>query len=340
MRRWASNWLPYAFILLLQLKVVWGAWYLRDLTSGDTSSYYVSAINWYRHWQVDIAWSPLYLAFYGTVMHIVPDAAAATILHRLIIVFAATFTVLAVLRRMLPHALALLVAVWWTVLPINFETLYEVHLFSLLPVLAAWLIIMRRPRTDAMGEWIRGCTLAALVATMFLVRNEMFVAVGVFGTVCFISEFWRWKRGGRTNSVKPELQITTGESACGADPARSSQSYCPGRTLVRYVMPCCAAALLVGGFYVRSYDRYPALKEVMEIKHTLNMAQVYAYGYQQRHPEWTASPWTDYATLCQRDFGRGAAFTDPDAARQSAGDPRAFRLECASGAGGAAGPAL
>ena len=41
----------------------------------------------------------------------------------------------------------------------------------------------------------------------------------------------------------------------------------------------------------------------MKVKHTLNMAQVYAFGYQQRHPEWTKSPWTECDELCQRDFG-------------------------------------
>ena len=33
--------------------------------------------------------------------------------------------------------LAWLLAAWWAVLPVNFDTLYEVHLFALLPVLAA-----------------------------------------------------------------------------------------------------------------------------------------------------------------------------------------------------------
>jgi hypothetical protein len=58
-------------------------------------------------------------------------------LHRAVIVMAATLGVLAVMRRLLPPALGLLIAMRWAILPINFETLYEVHLFALLPVLAA-----------------------------------------------------------------------------------------------------------------------------------------------------------------------------------------------------------
>src|ERR1700683_4069304 len=76
----------YAMVLLLQLKVVWRAWDLRDLTMGDTSGYYVRAFTWYQDWLVNIVWSPLYLAFYGTLMHATHDAFSVTTLHRLVIV--------------------------------------------------------------------------------------------------------------------------------------------------------------------------------------------------------------------------------------------------------------
>ena len=46
------------------------------------------------------------------------------------------------------------------VLPINFNTLYEVHLFSLLPCLVAWLLLLSSSR-----RWARGTALAILCAS-------------------------------------------------------------------------------------------------------------------------------------------------------------------------------
>ena len=122
------------------------------LTSGDTSSYFVSAYNWYEGLRDNFAWSPLYTSFYGTVFMVVPDTYAATIIHRTIIAMAATLGVLALMRRLLPPALALSIAIWWAVLPINFDTLYEVHLFALLPVLAACLVVAYRDTSGGQGS--------------------------------------------------------------------------------------------------------------------------------------------------------------------------------------------
>lgn len=40
------------------------------------------------------------------------------------------------------------------------------------------------------------------------------------------------------------------------------------------------------------------------MKHTTNVCQVYAFGYQQRHPEWTKSPWLECPELMQQVFGQ------------------------------------
>src|SRR5262245_48939376 len=89
---------------------------------------------WSERFAVNIVWSPLYTAFYGSVFALTKNVYAATTLHRIIIVIAVTLGVLAVMRKLLPPvALALLVASWWAILPINFDTLSEVHLFALLP---------------------------------------------------------------------------------------------------------------------------------------------------------------------------------------------------------------
>src|SRR5262249_54011924 len=172
----AKPWPSYAIISLLQLKILWKIWAFRDLTTGDTSSYFSSAYRWYENFAVNIVWSPLYTAFYGSMLILTRDAYAATILHRVLIVMAATLCVLALMRILLPPALALLIAAWWAVLPINFETLYEVHLFSLLPILAAWLVAAWKD-----DPWHRGTALAILAGATILVRNELIVAALLFG---------------------------------------------------------------------------------------------------------------------------------------------------------------
>src|ERR1043166_5973269 len=141
----------YLAILLLQFKRVWGAWQYKDLTYGDTSSYFRSALGWAKELSVKIQWSPLYTAFYGTVFKLIPEVYWATLLHRLLIVFMLAIMVLALMRRLLPAGIAWLVAAWWVILPINFDSLYEVHLFAVLLPLAAFLLVLYRP-----NRWTRG----------------------------------------------------------------------------------------------------------------------------------------------------------------------------------------
>ena len=72
------------------------------------------------------------------------------------------------MRRLLPHWIALLVAAWWAVLPINFDTASTVHLFAVIPVLAAWLLALGHAR------WMRGAALATLVVTTVLVETVLY----------------------------------------------------------------------------------------------------------------------------------------------------------------------
>ena len=263
-------WVSYVAILLLQAKVIWGMWPRRDLTTGDTSSYFVFAHDWVTNFNVHLQWSPLYTAFYGTVFMLTNDTYVATILHRVIIVFASTLGVLAVMRMLLPPMLALLIAAWWAVLPINFETLYEVHLFGLLPILAAWLIA--GTRDDARH---RGAALAVLVATSVLVRNEMTVAVVIYFAICILRE--------RRDFRKPHPP--------GA----------AGKLLAAYAVPMLVALTICLFFYWRSVEKFPQLLDTA--KHTVNMCQVYAFGFQQRTPSWVSSPWLDCQPLIRETFG-------------------------------------
>jgi hypothetical protein len=195
--------------------------------------------------------------------------------HRLIIVMLATLGVLALMRSLLPPALALLIAAWWAIMPINFETLYEVHLFALLPILAAWLVT-----TVADTPWTRGTALAILVATMLLVRNELVVGVIVFAAICLvreISEARGMKRAGTESFWR--------------------------RRMVAYATPLVVALGVFAVFYSRSFVKYPEIIAAADAKHTQNMCQVFAFGYSQRHPEWDLSPWTECGGLAKSVFG-------------------------------------
>src|SRR5262249_44744760 len=131
---------PFAYFMIVavQLKIMWGIWELTDLTPGDTCGYFARSKDWYQSFQVNIAWSPLYTAFWGSLMWVTNGIFAVTTLHRIVIACLATILVLAVMRRMLPKPLAWVIACWWAFLPINFNTRYEVHLFGVLPLLISW----------------------------------------------------------------------------------------------------------------------------------------------------------------------------------------------------------
>lgn len=266
-------WLSYLTIVVLQLKVVWGMWAVRDLTPGDTSGYFNRGYVWYERFSTDMAWSPLYTMFYGSLLHFSTDAYFVTILHRLLIVFALTLLVLALMRRLLPFGLAWLVAAWWAVLPVNFDALYEVHLFALLPILVAWLLL-----THA-SAWMRGSAIAVLLAASLLVRNEFVVPAAVLALICLTGEI----RSARRKRLATATAL--------------------GRRGACYLVPLLACALLVGVLQWRSSFALPRLRGVMDIKHTVNMCQVFAYGYRQRHPEWNRDPWTQCYELMESTFG-------------------------------------
>lgn len=263
----------YFTLALLQLKVMWRIWDYKDLTSGDTSSYFLTAYTWASDWVSDIVWSPLYTTLYGTFLGISSDVYAATILHRLAIVYAATLLVLAVLRRLLPHGIAWIVAAWWAILPINFDTLYEVHLFAIIPTLVACLLIL-----SGFAPWARGGAVAIMAAAAVLVRNELSLAAASIAVVCVIWEIWQYRK------AEQKLPIRT--------------------YLLSYGMSALAAFSLVLFFYSHSRVKFPELSAYAVPKHTLNICQVYAFGYQQRYSDWVGSPWTECQALMQRQFGQ------------------------------------
>ncbi len=262
----------YGAILVLQLRVIWNIWQYKDLTYGDTASYFVSAASWAHGLHDNIIWSPLYTNFWGTILAVIGDVYAAAMVHRIAIVLAAAMLVLALMRALLEPALALLLTVWWVVLPPNFNVLYEVHLFGLLPILVAALIVRRSP-----GRGAFGVALAVLAGTTLLLRNELVMATAIFAIAIVVREF----RERRVHKV-------------------------PFSAYVRaYGVPLAMVFLLAGGAYARSTVQGDIALSHFRGKHTLNVCQIYAFNYQQRHPtRFPGNPFIDCKPLMRRTFGR------------------------------------
>jgi hypothetical protein len=265
--------LAYGSILVLQLRLIWNLWQYKDLTSGDTSGYFLLASSWAHGLHDDIVWAPLYTNLLGTIIAFVGDAYTAVMVHRIAIILAATLLVLALMRSLLGPALGLLATVWWTVLPPNFNVEYELHLFGLLPILVAALIVARA----GVGRGTRGTALAILAGTSLLIRNELIIATAIVAVAVVIYEV----RERREHKVPISAYATA------------------------YGVPLAIVCLLAGGAYWRSFDQGHDAQVRFRAKHDLNMCQVYAASYQQRYPsKFLGNPFTDCAPLMQRTFGR------------------------------------
>jgi hypothetical protein len=185
-----SAWFAYGSILLIQAKVLWGIWSYRDLTPGDGSYYFSMASRWADDLVVQPAYYPLYNVLYGSLKWIVPDPYSVTILHRVLIVLGTTALLLAVLRRLLTPGIAWALALWWAVLPVTYDTIFEIHLLGALAGLAIALVALRWS-----GLAARATVFALLLAAALLVRNEYIVGAFVFGIAWLSYELWRVRKG-------------------------------------------------------------------------------------------------------------------------------------------------
>lgn len=277
-----SPWTAYAGIALLQAKVMFRVWEFRDLAPGDTSYYYLTVFDWIDEGKGSIVRSPLYTLFLSGLHKLLEDPFWVLTTARIGIAIAASLLTLALLRRLLPKHIAWLIAAWWALLPVNFDTAYSVHLFSALFPLGLFLIA-----ACADGIYGRGAVLAGLLFTAVLVRTEYAVLFLLWLVVLAGYEFYlrRWK--GR----RPPLR-----------------GY-----LVAYGVPLLVAVLVIGACYARAKPAgLPALRQELEIKQTENMCQIYAYNRKQQGDSWRGNPWTQCEDILKRDFGK-AEITFPEA---------------------------
>ena len=144
---------------------------------------------------------------------------------------------------------------WWAVLPINYDVLYEVHLFALLPELVAVLIALAWTGSYA----CRG--FAVLLASTLLMRNEVVIALVVWTAAWIVYEV-RARRQGTPTAPRKLL------GAVGIP-----------LLVIAAVMGGVAASSLRGDFVQRFNDHAD-----------LSICQAYAIGYQQRHEDFKGNP--------------------------------------------------
>ena len=251
-------------------------WWARDLTSGDTSGYFVTAHRWSVDGFYELVWSPLYTVYYGSFLRMTSDAYRATLAHRLVLVFVATLLVLALMRRLLEPRVAWLAAAWWAVQPVNHDVRYEVHLLGVLPVVLACLIQLGPTSTRR-----RGAALAIMLAGTLFMRNELLVPTLLLAAAMTLYEVRAWRRSDRGARVGWRRLLAAGAPSIGV-------------------------LLVFVGLLAASPQNLSELSAVLRAKHTHNVGQIYAFGFQQRHPEWRKSPWTEYRELMTLKFGEGA----------------------------------
>lgn len=258
--------------VLLMTKVLWGYWE-RDLSYGDTSYYFQNAAIWHDSKAVNLVWSPLYTSYYGYWLSVSENAVVATILHRIGLILVSTGLVAWLAFRTLPKIFALFLVSWWIALPIHYDTLYEVHMFGTLPVIVLALIAH-----GAGDKWRMPLMLGTAIGATALIRNEFILGVGIFLLISTYELVRYW----RTHAVR-EMRAS----------------------VFRHLAVLLLVGLSIAFFYSASYIKGQDISKISGPKHTLNMCQVYAFGYQQRNPEWSASPWTDCSSLMQQKFGMG-----------------------------------
>jgi hypothetical protein len=261
----------YGAIAALEIRVLWNIWRYADLTPGDTSYYFVAASSWAHGLHENFVYYPLYDAFWGTILAVVHNIYAATIIQRIAIILAATLLVLALMRSLFGPGLGLFIAAWWAMVPANYAPLYEVHLFGAVPILLAAVVVARVPRRQGLG-----IAVAILFASSVLVRNELLAAALILTVVIIVYE-----RRGRW--IRP-----------------LATSY-----LRAYGVPLAIAALLVGGAYAQSYVQGNQAWQLLQAKEEANFCNDYAASFQEHHPsQFVGNPFTQCSPLMQQTFGR------------------------------------
>ncbi len=260
-------------LLALLLKLNWGIWENWEWAMGDSAHHYAGGAGvrgeW---WSLPMAWAPLYLCYQGIVGAFFENPYLASLVHRIVVVFAVGFLQFEVFRRFVPVTTAWFLTVWWLAIDANLAPLYTVHLFAHGSNLVC-LLALAMSRTTRQQGW----ALALLALSAVFVRSETIAAWAFTTVVLFAANGFRW--GGRDRGTPPI------------------------RLLRHYLVPMVVATLvtLVAGVFSDQgvTGSFVALRE----KAKFNFSQNYSFTYKQRFPEREGNVWFIYEEVCREDFG-------------------------------------
>lgn len=265
-------WIARIVLLLFVVKMHWGMWETWEWTLGDEPEHLYNGVKGIKDFDATtMDWSPLYRYYFGLVFLQSNNALLATIVHRLVVVFAAVFVTFEALRRIIPLGVSLLICIWWAAIPSDLNPLYTVHVFAHLMSLIALLgfAVCRR-------AWGKGVSLSVLAVSTLFVRTETLVTLGVVG-LFLLWELWRnWRRGERKGVWGKLIAFTVPSLA----------------VLAIWIGMCAATEAGVAG----------TLRKI-KAKGALAFTQNFSFTYFQQHPETEGNVWLESPRIAEQEFG-------------------------------------
>jgi len=271
----SKHWLTgYLMLIAFQAKILWNFWTGKDLPMGDSAHYFSGACEAFEQGTYSLMWSPLYTWFYCVFLNFSSDPYVVTLGHRFVILCACSILVYEIMRRLLPAPWGLLVALWWLVLPANYDPLYEVHSFAFLFVLLSWLAVSR-----GNSHWHRSCAVAILALAALLIRNELILMLVPF---MFAVAAYEWRQLRRDAEAITSIR----------------------NRLATYAAPWPIVLLIVVYFVSRADRPLNSTMEAAREKQAFNFGQIYSFVYSKTNSDWARkNPWTNYQELVRDKFG-------------------------------------
>jgi hypothetical protein len=246
------------FLSLFQMR---GIWEYKDLEAGDTSSYFVNQIEWYKTLKVNPIWSPFDSIFGGSLNWVTDDPLAINMIIRLTSVAVMSVLVLNILRIIFNPFLAFFLALFWVFNPIVFDAMYQIHINSILVALLATYIFLQKEdyRNVILG-------ISMMISAAVLSRNEYIVIVLGMVLTIFVAT--------KKNAIS----------------LKSREKFLPKeQSVVAGLILTFTTALLV----FRSSINFNQASSMFSEKTKLNFCQVYADYVVRIEKNWNGSQWTE-----------------------------------------------
>lgn len=242
----------------------------RDLEAGDTSSYFVNQLKWFQTLRINPIWSPLDSILGGTLQILTSNAYTINLCVRIITITTISILIFLIFSRILTKEISLLLSIFFTINPIYFDAMYQIHIESL--VMAFCGILLYFLSKNDKNFWL---AISIILSSGLLARNE-YLLLGI--SIVLITAFL--KRRSREKNLF------------------SYQNFRNSRGIVSLSILISTMVFLVA----RSSVSFHESKILLSRKNSLNFCQVYADYALRFEKSWTGNQWTECQTLMQKIF--------------------------------------